>query len=72
MKFSIMDQTGHSTEVFDKADAADQARAKARFKELVGRGFAPATRTAEGHSRRVKAFDPAAEDTLFVPPLVGG
>ena len=40
MKFSIMDQTGHSTEVFDKADAADLARAKARFKELVGRGFA--------------------------------
>jgi hypothetical protein len=35
-------------------------------------GFIAAERTEQGQSRRVKSFDPSAEETLFFPRLVGG
>jgi len=47
-------------------------RAEERFKDLTGRGFTAAVREGEGQSRLIKAFAPAAEETLFFPRLVGG
>jgi hypothetical protein len=73
MKFAIMDQTGHSTLEFDKADPAQLAAAHAKFDELVAeKKFTAAERIAPGESRRVKSFDPDAGEMVFVPPLVGG
>ena len=48
------------------------AKAEKRFNELTGAGFIAAERTAAGESRRIKSFNPAAEETLFFPRLVGG
>lgn len=68
----VMDFTGDSRHEFDPRDAEAVAKAERRFRELTGAGFTAAERTSEGESRRVKAFDPTAEETLFIPRLVGG
>lgn len=71
-KHIIMDQTGHSEHVFDRADIVSMEEAEARFKELTGRGFRAATRQPGGDAMVVDAFDPTAEETVFIPPLQGG
>jgi hypothetical protein len=68
----VMDTTGDSRHQFDPRDAKAVAEAEQRFNELTGAGFIAAERTAAGESRRVKSFNPDAEETLFVPRLVGG
>ncbi len=68
----VMDRSGHSEHVFDRASKVSVAEAERRFAELTGAGFAASVRTAPGQSKLVRAFDPDAEETLFVPPLVGG
>jgi hypothetical protein len=67
----VMDHTGDSRHQFDPADAAAVAEAEKRFKMLTGAGFTAAKRLAEGKSE-VKLFDPTAEETLFIPRLIGG
>jgi hypothetical protein len=68
----VMDRNGDTRHQFDPRDVEAVAKAERRFKELTGTGFTAAVRTAAGESRRVSAFDPAAEETLFFPRLVGG
>jgi hypothetical protein len=68
----VMDHTGDTRHRFDPSDAASIADAEARFKELTGAGFTAAERTGSGQSKLVTKFDPAAEETLFVPRLKGG
>jgi hypothetical protein len=69
----VMDHTGDARHQFDPADAAGVAEAEARFKELTGAGFTAAERTTgPGQSKVVTNFDPAAEETLFIPRLKGG
>ncbi len=68
----VMDHRGDSRHAFDPLDAEAVAKAEKRFKYLTGAGFIAAERTAIGESRRVRAFDPTAEETLFFPRLVGG
>jgi hypothetical protein len=68
----VMDHRGDSRHQFDARDAEGLAGAERRFKELTGQGFTAAVRTGPGEARRIKAFDPAAEETLFFPRLVGG
>ena len=68
----VMDHTGDSRHQFDPRDAEALARAEKRFKQLTGDGFTAAVRTASGESRRIHAFDPKANETLFFPSLVGG
>ena len=68
----VMDRTGDTRHEFDPQDAQALARAEKRFKELTGAGFVAAERTLAGQSRRLKSFNPAAEETLFFPRLVGG
>lgn len=73
MKFQIMDQTGHSTEVFDTATPEQLAAAERRFNELVGeRKMTAAKRTAPGSSALIRKFDATAEAVVFQPQLVGG
>ncbi len=68
----IMDRTGDKLHYFDRDDPLALDRAEKRFKELTSFGFTAAVRTAPGATSRVRSFDPAAEETLFFPRLVGG
>jgi hypothetical protein len=68
----VMDHSGDSRHVFDPLDAEAVAKAEKRFKDLTGAGFIAAERIANGESRRISAFDPTAEETLFFPRLAGG
>lgn len=68
----VMDHTGDTRHTFDTTDKAALAEAEKRFKELTGSGFIAAERTGPGESKRVKAFNPEAEETLFIPQLKGG
>jgi hypothetical protein len=68
----VMDHTGDSRHEFDRNDVEAVARAEERFKQLTEAGFIAAERTSAGQSRRVKSFNPTAEETLFFPRLVGG
>jgi hypothetical protein len=68
----VTDHTGDTSHVFDSTDPGALARAKARFRKLTGRGFTPAVRTSTGQAKVILSFDPTAEETLFLPRLVGG
>jgi hypothetical protein len=67
-----MDHTGDTRHQFDPADAAAIAEAEKRFKQLTGAGSTAAKRLGEGKSEVLKAFDPRAKETLFIPRLTGG
>ena len=68
----IMDTTGDTQHEFNSADAAAVKLAEKRFNELTGAGFTAAVRTSAGRSELTRAFNPAAEETLFFPRLKGG
>jgi len=67
-----MNQNGDTRHTFDASDAEAILRAEERFKELTGLGFTAAIRTTSGEPAVTHRFDPAAEETLFFPRLVGG
>ena len=64
----VMDHTGDTRHQFDPSDA----EAEARFKALTGAGFTAAERIGPGQSKVITRFNPAAEETLFIPRLRGG
>ncbi len=68
----IMDHSGDTRHHFDVRDLKALADAERRFKALTGAGFTAATRQANGDISLVRSFDPAAEETVFYPRLVGG
>jgi hypothetical protein len=68
----VMDATGDTRHEFNSADAAAVAEAERRFKQLTGVGFTAAVRRGEGRSQLIRDFDPAAEETVFFPRLIGG
>jgi hypothetical protein len=68
----VMDHTGDTRHHFDAKDSQAIAAAERRFKKLTAVGFTAAVRTAAGEVTRIRSFDPAAEETLFFPRLVGG
>lgn len=68
----VMDPTGDSRHAFDPTDARELAKAEQRFYELTNVGFIAATRSGPKQLSQIRSFDPAAEETIFVPRLVGG
>jgi hypothetical protein len=68
----VMDHTGDTRHYFDAKDTHAVRKAEQRFKLLTGRGFTAAVRNASGEVAVTRAFDPNAEETLFIPRLVGG
>ena len=68
----IMDHNGDTRHSFDANDLESLLKAERRFKALTGSGFTAATRIASGEPVVTRRFDPAAEETLFFPRLVGG
>jgi hypothetical protein len=68
----VMDRTGDTRYTFNAHDAHELAEAERRFYELTGAGFTAAIRSGPGEISHTKSFDPAVEETLFFPRLVGG
>ena len=68
----VMDRTGDSRQSFNPNDAQELAEAEQRFYELTKVGFTAAVRTGVGQVSQIRSFDPNAEETVFVPRLVGG
>jgi hypothetical protein len=68
----VMDATGDTRHDFDIDDESAVAEARQRFQELTDAGFVAAKRTGIGTSELIRRFDPSAEETLFIPRLVGG
>ena len=68
----VMNHTGDSRHFFEADDAVALAKAEERFKRLTGRGFTAAVRTGPGEVTKITSFNPAADETLFFPRLVGG
>jgi hypothetical protein len=68
----VMDHTGDTRHTFDPTDDVSVEAARRRFIALIRQGYAAAKRTGSGTCERIKAFDPTAAETLFIPQLVGG
>jgi hypothetical protein len=68
----IMDMSGDTRHQFDPNNASAVAEAERRFGELIGAGFIAAKRTGNGTSELVRHFDADAQETVFIPRLVGG
>ena len=68
----VMNHTGDSRHHFDASDAQEVANAEQRFYELTKVGFTAAVRTGAGQVSQIRSIDPNAEETVFVPRLVGG
>jgi hypothetical protein len=68
----VMDHSGDSRHFFDNSEADALAEAERLFLEFTSKGYTAAVRTSPGEVTRITTFDPAAEETLFFPRLVGG
>ena len=68
----VMDHSGDRRHHFDRNDLESVADAERRFHKLTSRGFTAAARVGPGEVSKISAFDPAIEETLFVPRLIGG
>jgi hypothetical protein len=68
----VMDRTGDTRHYFNANDHKALAKAEERFNDLTKVGFTAAARAANGEVSVVRSFDPAAEETMFFPRLVGG
>lgn len=72
-KHLVTDMTGHTTYSFDLDNDVQVKEAMDRFTMLVGEEKKVAgVRGADGDFVRVSAFDPTAEETLFLSPMQGG
>jgi hypothetical protein len=68
----VMDHSGDTRYDFDANSPQALQEAEERFRQLTGVGFTAATRNSSGEPVVTGRFDPAAEETLFFPRLVGG
>jgi hypothetical protein len=68
----VMDHSGDTRHWYDTTDERSLIEAKERFRQLSEQGYTAAVRGQDGSSTIVRSFDPTAEETLFVPRLVGG
>jgi hypothetical protein len=69
----VMNHTGDARHTFDAANLDSVRRAQQRFDELTAKGFrAVALGRAGNPSKLQDRFDPAVQETLFIPQLQGG
>jgi tRNA A37 threonylcarbamoyltransferase TsaD len=68
----VMDHNGDSRHYFNTTDDASLGEARDRFQQLTKAGYIAARRTSNGTSELLRQFDPTAQETLFIPRLVGG
>jgi hypothetical protein len=65
-------RSGDTRHQFDPDDATAVAEAERRFVKLTSAGFIAAERAGNGTTELIRQFDPAAQETVFIPRLVGG
>jgi hypothetical protein len=68
----IPDHTGHSTLQWAEGDATSVAAARERFEALTAQWLTPFQRTWHQEYTPMSAFDPAADEILWVRPMQGG
>ena len=68
----VMDYGGDTRHYFEANNSEAVAKAEARFKKLTGKGYTAAACIAAGEVTRVSSFNPASEETVFFPRLIGG
>ena len=68
----VMDHTGDTRHYFNADDTSALSQAEERFRLLTAIGYTAAIRGDAGEATVTRSFDPAAEETLFYPRLVGG
>lgn len=70
----ILDDTGHTTLAWDAQDEASVREVREEFDRLIARGYAAFERSGgeTTFERRLETFDPAADEILWVRPIVGG
>lgn len=68
----VMDHTGDTRHEFDPKNTTAVDAAMARFAELTGQGYTAAKRTGPGQAQLLRKFDPTADETVFIPRLMGG
>ena len=71
----ILDHTGDTTLAWSVDDPASLAEAEALFDRLRAERKIPFARAAgapAGDAERVRSFDPAAEEIVWVRPVTGG
>jgi len=71
----ILDRTGDTVVAWDVADPASLAEAEALFARLTREckiPFARPTAGAAGDAERIRHFDPALDEIVWVRPVAGG
>lgn len=69
----IMDSSGHRQLEWDMANAKEIAAAQKTFDRLIKQGYTAFSSTPGSSTRQtVTAFDPATEELVMVPRIVGG
>jgi len=69
----ILCESGDDRIVWDKEDGYEAKEAKAKFEELMGKGYKAYSVDSKGQKNRcIKEFDIDAEEILMVPPTAKG
>ncbi len=71
----ILDSSGDTTVTWSPQDAASVARAEATFARLSRERKIPFARAAGASAdtaERIRAFDPQAEEIVWIRPVAGG
>lgn len=69
----ILSESGDDRIVWDKEDGYEAKEAKAKFSELLKKGYKAYSVDSKGQkNRRIKEFDVDAEEILMVPPTAAG
>lgn len=70
--FKIMDSSGHTEQVFDRANKVSMEEAERRFSELTGSGFIAANLLEGGNQKHIRNFGEAGDQVLFHRQHQGG
>jgi hypothetical protein len=77
---NVLDTTGHTTITWDTRDPASVNDARAKFDEMIGRGYSAFAMevveddgvVVEEKGRRIDEFDPSDGKVMMIPQLRGG
>jgi hypothetical protein len=72
-ELKILDTNGHTSTTWDSTNADEVETARRIFNDLTDRGYRAFRMNREGTDGVPKrTFDPAAKETLLVPPIHAG
>lgn len=72
-EMQFLNETGHSTLVWDSVDDDSVGIAEAEFEKLLHEGYVAFQREhKDKQARRIDSFDPTADEILWLRPLRGG